>query len=647
MAPFRFKHLTILFAALVAVPLLRANPPSTHQMTPPQALESRESTLDGVSSFSVYRLNTKSLRNLGVQGSVSNIELVNALVQEIANVQGAGMLCSPAFINSTQAPCEKNEKLISFIRHSNSANLKPERGHCYCVPASYANDPAENKNMSPILGPQSGDFNFIDRYHQDYFKLTSADGTVAAWRTATLYAVNHSTQPVSATKFLFNDQKVIPYPKAEEPYKVEYNPDIHGEGYRARAAELWLASQTSPEWTDAKKNKPRNPYNVGIGDFEFKKEMMLQEYAQRSVDALGTDHSAFATFHNAQKLARITRDKNGITLGLINKKTREQLYKRFGDDKIVQRLMPKYQALNQYVWESVHAVAQADHPPNPSAAVDTQFQLALKGEAHREYWNKFADLEAAVTDIAYESKNGLPTNSTLASSRVINETELKNLAVKPSEQMCDRYVMQFTEKNKITSCPCTNTARKVPCNLNVASLQRGNFQSTGLRYGRGQTYQYVDKDDLPKGLRPVEFRSARTGYSYPNNTSPTGRSGSNAAGFAALNRQNGNKGNGIAHLGRGTLDDPITAAVSKKAAVNYGICQGDMIHDETYGWLRVEGGCTSPFAAPRVDVWRGNASTGSLSQVNFDPKNTDWKFTVFPAGLVDPEFASRNPGPKK
>ena len=205
----------------------------------------------------------------------------------------------------------------------------------------------------------------------------------------------------------------------------------------------------------------------------------------------------------------------------------------------------------------------------------------------------------------------------------------------------------FMESRFTRQAPCNPRERSIPRSLLLPSLTDEYFNMKG--FGEGVSYRLVDETLIPPGLRmSTGLRADRTGYARRDNSPP----GDNA-GFAAIRRQR-NISDGRANFGvngYGTLDNPLTAAVSPDFADKYRVCQGDLLYDPRFGWLRVEGGSTSKTATrtnskgkayqyslgKRVDVWRNNESVNAANASGIN-------FTHFPAGLVDKKFAETHPG---
>jgi len=582
--------------------------------------------------FDLFTLNATKLREIG-GGSEVGVAMQNSLVQVLPNKSGSGDMCNPAFINK-RAPCQDGELFISFVRHLNSKNAIPKRGTCYCVSRSAIDGSDANKGapqMSGFVSFDSKDYNALDERFMGQIGLVDPTNNPApVWSKESRF-IRDPHKLDQLTRYLETENEMY---RISENAEYSYTVDL-GYKQRQKARELLDASFASTDWK-TKDGKERSPYSVGIESELYKKDGMLAEYAERTVKSLGTEFSPFALFHNAWKLSRLTRTNNDITLKLINDSVLKQLTIRFKDPKIVARLMPKYEAFNKYIWETMHTEAQELHPDSPeSAVVDDHFKAALREDAHnthREMWNLLAELDNEASQVlATADTTKMGKAISLSDTRKINEYTINTSAMVPSSKLKRRDMIS----KHPGVCPCDPKSPSIPDNLEVRSLTDAGFQQSGLSFGRGVTYQLVDERSLPAGLRSQKIRSKRTGYSAPNN-SPAG---STRAGFAALRRSGSN---GMANLGRGTLDSPITAAISRGAAQTYGICQGDMIHDPNFGWLRVEGGCTSDFNDIRIDVWRGNTPTRDLWTVEFDPDNR-WNFTHFPAGLVDVEYARKHP----
>jgi hypothetical protein len=606
--------------------------PSTEQRAAAEDTAPAVQNLD----FKMFKLSAREVKAIGIDGPTKEIKISDAIVQIFPNLRGSGEMCSPIFISKTKRPCDRDgELLVSFVKHVESNDSIPKRGECFCISKNALS--AENlDNPKASLTPfETRDLSLANAYsteHRGQIGLFGKNSMSPLWHDSNIFVRDPNNPSAARRYFTAPGDLILAINLDIEPL---YNVSV-GEGQRRSTKELHEKSEESPAWRH-RDGRFRDPYlPVGIESEEYKKDEILKEYSYRSVQSLGTEHSPFATFHNAWKLSRLTRANNPITLKQINEIVKKQLDSRFGDPQITARLMPKYEAFNKYIWEAMHEKAQAMHRHAPdSEAVDGEFRSALESHAHSEMWDLIAAIENEANEVLAEMDPAkVPASISLDDARKINEHKLPPVyanAVMPSRDMCRRDFMTYSSPR----CPCRPKSTTVPCNLNLPSLKL-NFVAQKVTFGKGNTYQLVNEKTLPAGLRSSKFTARRTGYSRPNN-SPAG---TDKAGFAAIRRMNGGR-DGKAVLGLGTLDSPITAAVSPAAAANFGVCQGDMLHDPDYGWLRVEGGCTTGGLGNRVDVWRGGVSTRSL---NLDQLlNSDREYRHFPAGLIDADYAQKNP----
>lgn len=193
----------------------------------------------------------------------------------------------------------------------------------------------------------------------------------------------------------------------------------------------------------------------------------------------------------------------------------------------------------------------------------------------------------------------------------------------------------YTVQNKkLGPCPpCANRDWKIPAHFGLGSRNPSSYGATKTYYIYDDTEaKYITPDQKELIGRTVIPR--RTGYSVPNNQ------GNSKAGWAAVKRVKETQGStaGLTNLGSGTLRDPRTVAVSPAMAAAREICQGDMIYDCQFGWMRVEGGCTNSGLGERIDVWMGNVSTKAVNAAWIN-KNVPMK--VFPAGIIPKTFAEK------
>lgn len=576
--------------------------------------------------FKVFRLTTPSVSTLGKNAITLGIPLKDAMVQALPNVEGAGLLCKPNHSPTSEVPCQDGEVLISFVRHANPQNAIPRRGECFCVSKNIVGTVNESgdAHMFSIALPRPEEVNVFNNALSNLYFLKTDTGIHVARVDNSVYANTYEEGgPTKLRRISFNGKSFKSEPDPGPAYNMEPNLDAHSESVRLITQNYSEQSANSPEWQDFKTGAPRNPLAVGIGSPSEQKDQMLKEYTQRTTHALGANHSSWATFHNAWKLARLTRDNNSITLNQINQETRALLDRRFANPRITERLMKQYEPLNQYLWHTMAAAKSSD-------AVDNEFKKALAG-GHKELWTRLSNLENEFSEIQYQTGNEFADQMHIDHVNEIAVFKPKIETPAPGKCLRDFTTADYSSN----ACPCRPKTIYVPCNLELPSLKK-DFVAQKVTYGAGKTYFLVNNSSLPPDLQSTSFKAHRTGYSAPNN-SPAGTS---RAGYAAVARSNGGR-NGRAVLGKGTLDSPITAAVSPGTANKFGVCQGDMLHDPDYGWLRVEGGCTSSGLGYRVDVWRGDMSTNAV--IADKVLNTNRTFKHFPAGLVDADYAAKNP----
>lgn len=196
------------------------------------------------------------------------------------------------------------------------------------------------------------------------------------------------------------------------------------------------------------------------------------------------------------------------------------------------------------------------------------------------------------------------------------------------------------QNKKMGPCPpCANRNWRIPADFGLNKRYPNE-------YGPRKTYYIYNEDeaklldDEQRGLVGRIINPRRTAYSKPNNSNST------KAGWAAVNRvkESGGGTAGLTNLGKGTLDDPRTVAVSPALAASQEVCQGDMIFDCQYGWMRVEGGCTSGGLGNRIDVWEGTKSNLAVQAAWI---NQIVPMKVFPAGLIPRDFVKANMQPKQ
>lgn len=613
------------------VPNQHSNTPSTQE----SRQKSAESEKPNPNHFKIFRLTTNEVKTIGKDPITFGFPLKEATVQFLPNHPSFAAVCKPEILNSIDMLCDSGDALISFVKNSDPGSLIPRRGECFCVSQNLINNVDSPNYMFSVVMPTPDEYNVFSGEAFETFSLKTPEGISVAKTPTSIYSRIHSDTNSDFNQIKrFEYQSGLARPTQDPSYQLVPNYDTHIDATRRIVKSFYEDSLQSQEWNDYKTGNPKDPFPVGIDSSDFKKQSVFNDYIKKSVGSLGSNHSAWGIFYNGWKLARLTRDKNSFTLEKINEAVKHELEKRIKDPKVVLKLAPKFFAINEYLWHEINAAAKSSSTKDPSKAIDQEFLSALEGKKHSGLWKTFFELENAVLE---HQTNSSELNNNQISLSEANEIEseapLTDLAQSPSTKMCRR---DFTSPAfSRSSCPCKPKSALVPCNLELPSL-KSDFVQRGVKYGLGKTYYLVDETQLPVGLRSSSFVARRTGYSTPNNSPKF----TNQAGFAAVARRNGGK-DGRAVLGAGTLDSPITAAISPAAAANFGICQGDMIHDPDYGWLRVEGGCTSGGLGNRVDVWRGNASTRSLQIDSF--LNSDRKFKHFPAGLVDANYAAENP----
>jgi flagellum-specific peptidoglycan hydrolase FlgJ len=331
-------------------------------------------------------------------------------------------MCNPAFINK-RAPCQDGDLFVSFVRHLKSKNAVPTRGTCYCVSRNaLAADQDSPVQMTAFESSDPRDYNALDDRFIGQVGMVDITGHSATpvWSNESRF-VRDPLQPKHFHRYLES---------AKEMYRISENAEHAytldpGLKQRETARAFWEASQTSPEWT-TKDGKERDPLRVGIESELYQKDGVFAEYAERTVKSLGTEYSPFSLFHNAWKLSRLTRANNDISLKAINDSVRKQLSERFKDPLIVARLMPKYEAFNKYIWETMHTKAQEMHPQFPdSHEVDDHFKASLletPHNGHREMWSLLADLDnEAHAAIAAADPAKVGKAITLAEARKIQE----------------------------------------------------------------------------------------------------------------------------------------------------------------------------------------------------------------------------------
>jgi hypothetical protein len=409
-----------------------ADPPSRHTLLTGKTLADARDAHE----FQIFKITTKEMFSLF--GPKKTYEFKDAIVEVLPNKKDAGQLCSrfrtfsngekqavPEFKGPTP-PCTESQFLISFVRHSDGKNEVPNRYECFCVSKDLLNYPTAEKYMSPFDSFTSSDVNVFDKNLRRGTMLNRSVEDKDVLLVAPSKS-NEQSGKLLASRFRHSDTSIDPMIEAEPPFELSFGPEFERLRMIARVNNYDTLSRQSNDWKNQNTGTALNPYKVGFANYDFEKQMMLGEYVDRSVGALGSDHSSFAIFHNAWKLARMTRSQNNLSLKDINKRTEQALMQKFKDPEIVKRMLPKFAAVNEYIWVQMNKSADDYAKRNKitsdqvrSENVDREFKLALAGNGHPDLWKKIADIDGEFANIK-STHTGLPQPNTLADVRHISD----------------------------------------------------------------------------------------------------------------------------------------------------------------------------------------------------------------------------------
>jgi hypothetical protein len=170
------------------------------------------------------------------------------------------------------------------------------------------------------------------------------------------------------------------------------------------------------------------------------------------------------------------------------------------------------------------------------------------------------------------------------------------------------------------------------------------------RYGHCLTYRFATEESSGSGKVITIHRTRYTTY----DNSPKGTDNNGAGGL--WRRANYSH---ATNYGSGSIDDPLSVAVSPELGLKY----GDLLFDSEFGWLRVESHTSAGLdPSNRVDYWLGKPDPApphwktqweeSAQWESYESGGVKHQFTRdvtlmhFPGGIVSKGFVQENPGRK-